>query len=120
MHLKEDQFICGKLSDVPFLNATRPIPGSSGGYVCPNGSKPCLLNAAPEITFCIDENSDRTEKCPYTDIRLLTNEDPLGQDGNHPEYQKVDLGHGILLVSKTVERMPPTSFKLGLQPCEDV
>lgn len=74
-HLDENTRICGELSGVPFVNATRPALTAEGTYACPQGTQPCLENAAPEITMCIPDNEPKDVRCPITDIQILSTTD---------------------------------------------
>ena len=69
--LSPNDRICGELSGVPFVNATRPIRDEEGAYACPKDMKPCLEDADPEITFCIPELEPKERRCPYTDMQIL-------------------------------------------------
>lgn len=111
MNVFEGNLLCGKRSDLNFLEATRP----DWMGACPEGYQPCSNYTSADNTYCYDSKTDLRESvCPITGFEFI--------EGNStfqlPTYLKWN-ENITLAFSRDVDSMPATKLKVGLSPCAD-
>ena len=87
--------MCGSTGGLPFANVTRADLNGS----CPDNLKPCLPDAAANVTLCYPE-SDLSTQCPITDILLVDHSELSQYTDQGYDYRKYNSSSDIVF-SKT-------------------
>ena len=103
--------ICGKLGGDSFLNVTRP--NSSGQ--CPDNTTPCIADIDINDQLCYPP-LEHGSSCPITDIKIVETSALSDYTGNGYQYQTFNSTASVVY-SKQVAQLPPTSIKIGTDPC---
>ena len=111
----ENHLICGIRGGKSFLDLQR-VTDNNGN--CPERTIPCIANQETiENIICYPTSGDYETDCPITDL-LIVDKSKL-ESYTAQGYTSVTIVEDTAYVvySKKVDKMPPTTIRVGFAPC---